>query len=155
MSRRHSDEDATTLVVAAIILAVLLLAVFLVIATIVEIGRIYTERTRPGSPIARSLWMALTALLALWLFTGLVASTSPDLVAAAAYLAAWGFLAFVAVVTVLEYRMRQHDDIALAETGKLGTYLEPFSPPSGTLPDRLPAQVPVPNGHPPMPEPIL
>lgn len=83
---------ALVVVVALVILAILLT---LIVATVAELARIYARHAFTQTPTARALWLALGGLLLVWLVAGLL--TTVGLAAPAAYLAAWGFLAYVIV----------------------------------------------------------
>lgn len=125
MSRNQSwDESAATGITTAVVALAglaLLAAAALAAATLAEIGRIYTEHAG-DEQTSRPLWYALVGLLGLWLVCGIVAATTPSVVAVCAYTAAWGFFAYVIAIEVADFWARRHDPTP-EQLSNVDTYL--------------------------------
>jgi hypothetical protein len=132
-SYRSSIADDLADGVMAMIMAYILLFLVLLMATLVELGRIYNERGRAGSPIAQQLWTALLALAAVWSVAGLMAF-SPSMQPAASYLASWSFGIYSIYVIWLDRTQWLAENEAATGGSDLGEYLQWESQPAVASP---------------------
>jgi hypothetical protein len=104
-------EDAVAEAGASVMLVILVMVAAVVATVIVillmEIARIYQAQAFAATTIARILWIALAALLAVWLLAGLLAA-SPATLPLGLYLAAWAFLAFVVIAEGCDLYAQRH-----------------------------------------------
>ena len=137
MSRSITDEIADG--VMAMILAYILIVLYMLYATLLELGRIYAERGR-NSPVAQQLWTALLGLAAVWSVAGLMA-LSPPLQPAATYLGSWAFGIYSIYVIWLDRTQWLAENQANSQGSDLGQHLQWESQPVQAMPQ------PSRNGH--------
>lgn len=126
-----SSQVANWMMAYALLMMAVAITIF--IATLKEIPRIFAERGFQPTRTARILWIALAALLGLWLLAAILA-TNPATVVLATYIASWGFLAFVMVVEGCDlYQRRLDPPQAPPEELSIDDVLAPFQFP-GTSP---------------------
>ncbi len=130
MGRRDLGDDlagSATLVVVMAAIAVAVMAAALFIAICTELAKVYIEHGFRPTRTAKILWAALVCLGVICGAAILLSATSTNLVAPAAYAAAWGLLVYSIVVcgcNLYEQRSLRVEESILDH---LDTYLTPFA----------------------------
>ncbi len=99
-------DTGMAVVAVAFIAAAVATAIFCWLM-ISELARIYASRAFDGSRTARALWIALGALLGLWVVAGILLAIDPRTLPIGLGLSSWGWLAYVIVVIALDRHERE------------------------------------------------
>jgi len=120
--QRRSLMDELADETAGLMVGIIVIGLAMLLATLVEMVRIYREHGGPDSPIAPRLWKALRMVMGAWaVAAGLM--IIPELAELGGVLASWGFGAWVLYVTYLDIQLWAQEEERAEEARDLSAFL--------------------------------